>query len=311
LWQLYAVALVSGVASVFFDVSYQSYLPSLVAREDLVEGNSKLEVSRSLSQVAGPGLAGLLIQAFEAAPAILVDAASYLASVLTLLWIRQPEPEPGTALARRGFFVEMREGVQVVLGHRVIRLIAGSTATSNLGSSMAFAIFLLWLYRDLRLSPGQVGLMFTLGASGGVLGAFLARPLALRFGMGPTLAASALLTSAPVLLYPVAGRSQIAIPALAALSFVSQAMTPIYNISQVSYRQAVVPVALQGRLNATVRTIIWGTLPIGAFIGGVLGAQIGLVPTIYIGGAIGTLAVLWILAGPVRIRSVSNPDPTA
>jgi len=307
IWQLYAVALVTGVATVFFDVSYQSYLPALVAREDLVEGNSKLEVTRSLSQVAGPGLAGLLIQAFQAASAILVDAASYLVSVLTLLWIRSPDRRPGAGAPRRGFFAEMGEGLRVVLGHRVIRLIAGATATSNLGSNVVFAVILLWLYREVRLNPGQVGLIFTLAASGGVLGALVARPIGRWAGMGRTLAVSVFLTSAPTLLYPVAGLSPYPIVAVAVLSFVAQAMNPIYNVNQVSYRQAAIPASLQGRLNATVRTFIWGTIPVGAFVGGVLGARIGLVPTIYVGAAVSALSVLWILAGPVRVRGLPEP----
>jgi predicted MFS family arabinose efflux permease len=100
------------------------------------------------------------------------------------------------------------------------------------------------------------------------------------------------------------------VPALAGLNFLTQLMLPIYNINQVSYRQAVIPAELQGRMNATVRTFIWGTLPLGALIGGILGTQIGLVPTIYVGGTISALAVLWILAGPIKIRQAPHPERT-
>lgn len=302
IWQLYAVALVMGVATVFFDVSYQAYLPSLVEREDLLEGNSKMEVTRAASQVTGPGIAGLLIQLFQAAYAILVDSASYLVSVLTLFWIRNPEPEPTPRAGRAGFFKEMGEGIRVVFGHPVIRLIAGATATSNLGGGIFIAVTLLWLYKAVRLSPAQVGLIFSFGALGGVLGAVVASPIGRRFGMGRTLAVSIGLSAIPLLLYPTVGATAFAVPGLAALSFITQAMYPIYNINQVSYRQAVIPVALQGRMNATVRTLIWGTIPLGALIGGLLGNVIGLVPTIYAGAGLGILGVIWILAGPIQVH---------
>jgi MFS family permease len=310
IWQLYAVALVTGVATVFFDVSYQSYLPSLIERDNLLEGNSKLEVTRAVSGVAGPGFAGVLIQLFQAAYAILVDSASYLVSLLMLLWIRKPEPEPSPGSGRAGFFREMGEGIRVVFGHPVIRLIAAATATSNLAGGISIAVFLLWVYQGVHLSPTQVGLIFSLGAIGGVVGALIGSPIGRRFGMGPTLAVSIGLTTIPLFFYPTVGASAVALPGLAALNFVTQAMNPIYNINQVSYRQAVIPVALQGRMNATVRTLIWGTIPLGALIGGVLGRAIGLVPTIYVSATVGVLAVLWILAGPVRIRNQATPEPS-
>ena len=307
--QLYAVAVVTGVGTVFFDVAYQSYLPALIERDDLLEGNSKLEVTRSLAQVAGPGLAGILIQAFRAANAILADSISYLISVATLLWIRTPEPPPTPRAERSSFFREMWEGVQVVFGHPMIRLIAGSTATSNLGTNMGFAVLVLWFYRDLHLTPAEVGLIFTIGAAGGVVGALLAFPLAQRIGMGRTLAISIFAAGPAGLLTPVAGTSPIPLVLLSVLFFVNFLFGPVYNINQVSYRQAAIPIHLQGRLNATVRTVIWGTIPLGTFIGGILGARIGLVPTIYVGSAVATLATLWILAGPVRLKGQPEVEP--
>jgi MFS family permease len=304
--QLYAVALVVGICTVFFDVAYQSYLPALIPRTDLLEGNSKLEITRSASQVAGPALGGGLIQAFSAAPAILVDAFSYLVSVATLLWIRHQEPDPGPAGgAPRSFFSEMWEGIKVVLGHPVIRLIAGCTSTSNLGSNMAFAILLLFAYNQLRLTPGQVGVIFGIGSIGALIGAVLAVPVARRIGLGPTIALAAagnafnFLVPLAVFGYPFV---------LLSVAFFAVLLTgSLYNINQVSLRQAIVPVRLQGRLNATVRTIVWGTIPVGNFLGGVLGTRIGLVPTLYVGAGIATLAVLFIIAGPVHLKE--QPEP--
>src|SRR5205085_8281659 len=183
--QLYAVALVIGICTVFFDVAYQSYLPALIPRTDLLEGNSKLEITRSASQVAGPALGGLLIQLIKAAPAILVDALSYLVSVATLLWIRHQEPQARpSGDVPPSFFGEMWEGIKVVLGHPVIRLISGCTSTSNLGSNLGFAVLLIFAYNQLRMSPGEVGAIFGIGSAGALIGAFVAVPLARRIGLG-------------------------------------------------------------------------------------------------------------------------------
>jgi MFS family permease len=304
--QLYAVALVIGVCTVFFDVAYQSYLPALIPRTDLLEGNSKLEITRSASQVIGPALGGILIQAIRSAPAILVDSFSYLVSVATLLWIRHAEPDPRTSgVAPTGFFSDMWEGIKVVLGHPVIRLIAGCTATSNLGSNMGFAIILLFAYNRLGLTPGQVGVVFGIGSIGALIGAFFAVPVARRIGLGPTIALAAC-GNAFGFLIPLAvfGYSFVL---LSVAFFVILLTGSLYNINQISLRQAIVPVRLQGRLNATVRTIVWGTIPVGNFLGGVLGTRLGLVPTLYIGAAIATLAVIFILAGPVRLKE--QPEP--
>lgn len=302
--QLYAVALLMGICTVFFDVSYQSYLPALVNRRDLVEGNSKLEVTRSLAQVSGPALAGFLIQLIGAAQAVWVDAASYAVSVVSLLAIRkaEPKPQPGRMDGRQGFWHELWEGVQVVFGNPTLWKIAGCTATSNLGSNMTFAIFLIFAYRLLHLSPALIGVVFAIGSVGGLLGAFTATPVTRRVGLGMTLFLTITLGGAFNFLVPLAQYGPAAVLMAVAVFAVSYS-SPVYNIGQVSLRQAITPDRVQGRMNATMRTIVWGTIPIGAFLGGVLGSTIGIVPTLYIGSAFATLAGLWILAGPIRLKT--------
>jgi MFS family permease len=307
--QLYVVALLTGICTVFFDISYQSYLPTLVGRRDLVEGNSKLEVTRSIAQLSGPALAGLLIQLVGAAQAILVDAASYVLSVISLLSIRKPEPDPRPSGAPAGsFWHELREGVEVVLGNPTLWKIAGCTATSNLGGNMIFAVYLIFAYRYLHLSPATVGLIFAAGAVGGLLGALAAGSVARVLGLGPTLLVTIVLGGVGNLILPLA-QYGFAVPVLVIATFLFFFANPIYNINQVSLRQAITPDRVQGRMNATMRTIVWGTLPIGSFAGGILGTYLGVVPTLWIGAAIATLAGLWILAGPVRLRD--QPEPAA
>ncbi|TME54231.1 MAG: MFS transporter [Chloroflexi bacterium] len=301
--QLYVVALVTGVGTVFFDVSYQSYLPALISRADLVEGNSKLQFSGSLAQMAGPALAGFLIQVVGAARAVAVDAGSFLVSVLSLWWIRRPEPapKPVSESGRSGFRSEMWEGIRFVFSNPTIWKIAGSTSTSNLGSNIFFAVYLIFAYRVLHLSPGVVGLVFGAGAVGGLLGALSASWIARQIGLGPTLLVTIIAFGLGALLVPLA-QLGFAVPLLLASSMIGSFANPVYNINQVSLRQAITPDRVQGRMNATVRTVIWGTIPIGALIGGVIGNAYGLVPAMYAGIAVSLLAGAWILAGPVRLK---------
>lgn len=307
--QLYVVGLVVGVCNVFFGVSYQSYLPALIDRADLIEGNSKLEVSRSTAQLAGPAVAGFVIQAIGAARAIYIDAASFFVSAVSLWAIRQPEPKPNPASAsgRSGFWHEMREGIQVVFGNPTLWKIAACTATANFGSNVYAAVELIFMYRFLHLAPSQVGLVFAVGAVGGLLGAVVSSAVSARLGVGPTLLVS-ILGGGLMMAIPLAAYTNAAL-FLSTLFFFSSLIGASYNITQVSLRQAITPDRIQGRMNATMRTIVQGTIPIGALVGGILGTTIGVAPTIVIGGFIWTIAAGWILAGPIRIRV--QPDPVS
>ena len=308
--QLYFVALLTGIFTVFFDVSYQSYLPALVDRPNLIEGNTKLEITRSTAQVAGPAVAGFLIQWIGGAKAVAVDALSFLLSAIALASIKKPEPEPkpSTASGTSGFIPEMREGIEVVFRNPILWRIAACTATTNLGSNMVFgAVFLVFAYRQLHLSAGVVGVVFALSSVGALAGAFLAGWVARKLGIGPTLGVMVIVGGLALLATPIA---LVGAPAviLATTGFIEGLTIPIYNINQVSLRQAITPDRVQGRMNATMRTIVWGTIPLGAFIGGILGTSIGLVQTIAIGGILSTLAASWILLGPV-IRLREQPTP--
>jgi MFS family permease len=305
--QLYAVGFLVGVCTVFFDVAYQAYLPSLVGRGQLVEGNSKLEATRALAQIASPGIAGVVIEVLTAPLALVLDALSYVVSGALLARIRRPEDPPDPA-SRRAMLTEIREGLAVVVGHRLLRAIAATTATSNFFSSAVGALFILYATRVLGLSPAGLGLIFGVGNVGGLVGATLAARLARRFGVGPTIVGSAVLFGLyflPLLLATPA----TATPLLMAGGFVGSAATLIYNINQVSLRQAIVPHRLQGRMNATMRFLVWGTIPLGSLVGGALGEVLGLRAAVLV-GVLGSLtAFLWVLRSPVRtLRQVPQPD---
>jgi MFS family permease len=294
--QLFIVSLLNGIFSVFFDVSYQSYLPALVDRKDLVEGNQKLQISASAAQVVGPGIAGLVYQLIGGALAIGVDALGYLTSALALTSIEKKEQvDEGS---HHNFFREMREGIHVVLGNPILRTIAGSTATSNFGSNIWGAVFVIFALEYLNKSTIALGLVGTIGAVGFVTGVLISGRVTSKLGVGMTLAVA--ISSGFVALANPLAQYVYSFAILSIVSFTMGVMSPLYNINAISLRQAITPLRLQGRMNATTRTIIWGTIPIGSFIGGILGVTIGIVDTMYLGAFVAGLAVFWILIGPVR-----------
>ncbi len=268
--QLYAVAFATGVLTVFFDVAYQSYLPRLVLPEQLVEGNAKLEISNSGASIAGPGLAGLLIQLLTAPVAVVADAASFLASAAFIGRIRRREPPPPPARAGGGMRREIAEGLRYVLGHRLLRWTAATTATSNLFSAMTAAILVLYLVRHFGMSPGLIGLVMTVGNAGWLLGATGNARLSRRLGTGRTTVGGIVLCGLGALLVPAAPAGG-PVPWLVAAEFLLSLGSTTYNIGQLSVRQAITPPSLHGRMNATMRFMVWGTLPLGSAIGGALG----------------------------------------
>jgi MFS family permease len=312
LWQLYAVGFLVGVFQVFFDVAYMSYLPSLVARDQIIEGNSKLQISQSAAQISGPGLGGLLVAALTAPYAVLVDALSFVASGLFILGIRKPEEPPERALATDGtkttFWAEVKEGLRFVLGNPNLRAQAGCTGTSNFFFSAGFAVYLVFLVRELGLSPGLIGLVLSVGAVGSMIAAFTAMRLQRRFGIGPTTIAVVLVQGPAFLAVAFAPEGNAALPVLMASQLVIGFMLVTYNIIQVSYRQAICPSRLQGRMNSAMRFIVWGTIPLGTLVGGALASWVGLREAIAIGAIGSGLSFLWILLSPQRhLRDM--PDP--
>ena len=311
LGQLYVVGFLAGTCTVFFDVAYMSFLPSLVEREQIIEGNSKMEVSRSAAQIGGPGFAGLLVQAFTAPYAVLVDALSYVGSGLFLVGIRKHE-EPPVAHAVDGektsLRTELKEGLRFVLGNPNLRAQAGCTATSNFFSNVSFAIIIVFLVRELGLSPGVIGLVISLGSVGSLIAAVTSTRISGRFGIGPTSIVSAMLFGPATLLVAFAPTGDAAIPFLVLAQLLFGFSVVVYNIVQVSYRQAICPPRLQGRMNSVMRFIVWGTIPLGALTGGALGSLVGLRETMVIGAIGGGLSFLWILLSPQRhLREMPEP----
>jgi len=312
IWQLYIVGFINGCATVFFDVAYQSYLPSLVDRDKIVDGNAKLETSRSAAQITGPGVAGVIIGAVTAPFAIAVDALSFIGSALFMFAIRRHESAPEPRLNEYGERPSMRseisEGLRYVGGHRLLRSIAATTGLSNFFTNILYAILILYLVRELSVTPQLLGLAFSLGAVGFLVGALIANRLATRFGVGPTIVLAVMVSGPAELLIPLAS-PDLAVPLVAASVFLGGIGNVVYNINQVSLRQAITPERMQGRMNATMRFIVWGTIPIGSIVGGTLGGLIGLHETIWIGAIGGVFVFLPVFFSPVRrLRTIPAAD---
>jgi Na+/melibiose symporter-like transporter len=300
--QLYVVGFLTGILTVFFDVAYQSYLPSLVGRADLVEGNSKLEVSRSITAIAGPGVAGVLVQWLTAPFAIALDALSFLASAAFLWRIRTSESPPASPSQQTSMLREIVEGLQVVLRNPSLRSIAACSSTSNLFGMVTQTMFILYATRNLNLDAAALGVIFGIASVGGLLGALYSTRAVQRFGLGTTLISGIGLAGVGGLLIPLASGSWwVAVPIIIAGRFIASAGGTIYNINQLSLRQAITPHRLLGRMNASMRFIVWGSIPVGSLIGGALGGSIGLRPTLVVGGVGALLAPLWLYFSPVRV----------
>jgi MFS family permease len=313
IWQLYVVAFVTGTLTVFFDVSNQSYLPSIVEREELIEGNSKLQISQSSAQIAGPGIAGVLIQVAGAANAVLVDAVSFVWSAFFVFLIRKPEPPvahpaDATGAKRPSIVSDVKDGLRFVVGHPALRAISAGTGSSNLFGSMGGAIMLLYVLNELHLDPGQIGIAFGLGNIGALVGAFMANRISGWFGLGPTIVGSLFLGGFLTLFIAIAPEGSAALPFLVAGGVFGGFSQMVYNINQVSYRQAICPPRMQGRMNATVRFLVWGTMPIGSLIGGAIASVIGLHETIWIAAILGFVPAIFPLLSPVRtLREMPAP----
>lgn len=306
---LYIAAFLTGTLSVFFIVAYQAYLPGLVGRERIVDANSKMLATASVAQLAGPSVAGVLVQLFTAPLPVVVDAASFLVSFFGISLIRRPEPPVNPR--RRDMRAEIREGLAALLGQPILRTLVVCSGIFILLLSAQAAIFLLYLSRDLGLAPAVIGLVFAAAGVGALGGALLASSVARRLGIGPSFIAGAFLGSGLFIARGLVGGSAEAIVvSLAVGQTVGFFGASLFNVNGPSLRQALTPPQLLGRVNASYRFLVWGTGPFGALLGGALGEVLGLRTALLVLG-LGSLAVFPILfTSPLpAIRDVPAPEP--
>jgi MFS family permease len=296
---LYAVAFLTGTLSVLFEVAHYAYVPALAPRGHLTEVNGKLQVSHSAAAAAGPGLAGLLVQAISAPFAVIATAASFLASATLLGSIAQSEPPARSDRARPGLRQEMAEGLRALLGHPLLRPIVLVSAVIGLFLYAVRAGFVLFATRELGLDAATLGAVIAAGGLAAVPGGLLAERAARRLGFGRAIWGGWLVAGASLLLIPLATRAT-AVPLLAAAMAIGGLAETIANVNQWSLRQIVTPDHLQARVTASHRFLVYGAFPLGALLGGLLATALDLRPALLLCAVGATLSPLLLLASPLR-----------
>ncbi|SCL58351.1 MFS transporter [Micromonospora yangpuensis] len=304
IWHLYLVSLLLGIFAVFFEVACQSYLASLLTRERLVEGIGRVGTTNALAAVLGPTLAGVLTSLLGSAARVLaVDCLSFLASIVSLLLIRRPEPSPrprtpGPWLPdlRR----DIAAGLRFVLNHWVMRRVLVASTAANAFDAMVAALIVVFLARDLYADPKTIGVTLAIGGVGGVVGGMVANPMARWLGPARALWAGKLYLGASTLCLPLAEPGW-GIYLVSAALFVTGVVTVSYNVLQIAYRQSICPPELRGRMNASVRWIIRSLVPMGALIAGALAIPLGVRTTLAIAVVGSWLAVMPIVLSPLRL----------
>ena len=302
LGQLFVVAFAAGCLTLAFNVAWGSYLNVLVPKEQLVDGNAKLMGSYATAQIAGPSLAGALVQAFTAPFAILVDAASFLVSAFALRSIRSPEPE--RRLERRGSLRhDLVAGLRFVRDDPLQRAIAGSAATLNFFGAAIYAVLVLYAVRELHLSSLLIGLAFAAGAVGALVGTQLAPRLTRRLGAGRTIMLATVGFPPALAIVPLASPGQaawLAVTIVAVAEAVGGIAVMVFDVNTAALRQAVTPEHLYGRTGGAMSFLTQSAKPLGSLFGGVVATAVGLHPTLWVCAAGGLLVIPWTIFSPLR-----------
>jgi MFS family permease len=296
---LYLVAAATAILTVFFDVSYQAYLPSLVSAGDILEGNSKMALSEAIAGVVGPALTGALVQAITAPMAILFDAASFVVSALSLWLIGKPEPRPVPS-ATPHIGREIVEGLRASWHEPILRTLLLRTATGALFLGFGGSLYFLFAIRELKIGAVLLSVVISVGGASGVFGALAAERLVRRFGFGHTLIGAALLSGGAALLPPLAYGPVWVCAAILAVAQLGDMAWSIYDINELTLRQAIGPDHLLGRINSAKHLTFRGVLPLGSLAGGALAEVIGIRSAMFVGAAGFLLSTLWLVFSPLR-----------
>jgi MFS family permease len=297
---LYAVAVLAGTLTVIFDVGTLSYVPSLVEPRHLADSNSKLQASAGVAGIAGPGMAGFLVGLLTAPITLSVDAVSYLFSAAGVLAITKREPVPEIPAERTSIRASIAEGFRAVYGTGLLRILLAQSATLNIGFGATSTLFAVYGIRTLHLSPDKLGISVGGLAAGALIGALLAARIGRALGMGRAMAASILgVSGSPLLLLIPHDASAVAMVWLIAGWFGHGFGIAVWNVNTITLRQALTPNRLLARMNATYRMMLFGALPLGALLGGLVGSAIGLRGAMLSGVLVLASPILWIFFSPV------------
>ncbi|MEU4831605.1 MFS transporter [Streptosporangium sp. NPDC023615] len=302
MWHLYAVVVLVGVCGLFESVAAQSFTPLLVPRERLLPANSALVLSNATVATTGSAVGGLLVSLLTAPVAIAVDAVSFLLAALCKARIRTPGPAAVPAAGhRRHLWADVLEGVRAVLAHRIVRATTLAATLGALGGQVQNVVLMLYLVEDLTLSPALIGVVVATGGVAGVLGALVVTRVTERIGPGPSFVAGMSLAAVAGPVLATAGGPLTLTLAILVVAQVLRGTGPsLYGVNQQTLRQALIAPALLSRVNATWRFLVYGTQPLGALLGGLLGSVLGLRATLVVGGGVMLAGVAVALASPLR-----------
>jgi len=300
LFWLYAVTVLVGLLTVCFEIASLAFLPALLAPEELPAGNGRLGISTSLAEIAGPPMAGLLLQLLSVPVAILLDVCSFLVSALCIGQIRVPEYPQMAEGQRPQFWRELREGVDVLLRNPLLRAMAAYICTRDFSGGAFAALYLLYTVQLFGASPLAFGILVALGGLGALGGSFCASWCARRFGTGRTLICSAVLAGLLSFCTPLAaGTVSVVFALLAFAQLVGDTGFAIYAVNEISLRQTLVPAQLLGRVNSCMHILSTGVTPLGALLAGLLSEIIGVRLTLLVGAGGICLASAWLICSPL------------
>ena len=296
---LYMIATLTGSLSVHFDVSYQAYLPSLVGRENILEANSRLALTESIAEIAGPSLAGLLVQLVTAPMAIAVDAVSFVFSAVSLALIREREPRTVRS-SQSHIGQEILQGLRAAHQNKLLRVLVLRTVVSSFFLGFGVSLYFLFVSRELNVPALWLGLLISVGGGCSLAGALMAERLIRRFGYGRALIWSALLPGFAMLLVPMAHGSLALCLVFLTAAQLGDLAWPVYNIADRSLRQSITPSHLLGRVNSALHIAYQGVMPLGALAGGALAQRFGVRSTLFLAAFGFLLATLWLFFSPLR-----------
>lgn len=297
LTQFFICAAITASANVVFDTAFGAFVPSLLGREEFGKGNAKMTMTASAAEAIGNSSSGIIVQFVGAPLALILNCLTYVVSSFSLARLRveeRVEVQPQSENALKRFSSEFWDGLALVWNARQLRAIALTSSTAYFSGSMVMAVFAIYAYRVLHMSPLTFGLLMGFGNLG-LLGGLIAKPVASRLGPRTTLAAATALSGVAKLLFLIAPFPFLSILAGRLLLSLTG---PIYNIIDQEIRVLTVDDNMMGRMNATMRTLIWGALPLGAMTGGAFAQIAGIHATMLVGGLIGVVSSGWLLVCP-------------
>ncbi|MCH8310215.1 MAG: MFS transporter [Chloroflexi bacterium] len=307
--QVYAVAFLHGLLTIFFDVAYRSYLPALVSQRKLVEANSRLSATASVAEIGGFSLGGWIAQAFSAIVATAVDSATFLVSAALVVWIRRVEPTPTPSKDVPNIRREIMEGLRIVIGNPVLRSIGVSKASLGLASGIIGSLIVLFGIETLGFSPGVLGTIFAIGGVSSILGALSVGNLTRHFGLGRTLTAGFLIWGLTTILIPLAHGPLLLAGAFLAAEQLFDFGVTIYEVTEMSLRQRITPYRMLGRVNASMEVTLLGAQLAGAILGGVLAELAGIRWALAVASCLLVAGGIWLLFSPVwKMSAVPNSD---